>query len=148
MELCVYGCDKSPARPTAMPTGTLGMAGISAPLPRTPGVTPPGQDPKEDAKARKAARDFEAIFVQQMLDQMEKTIDRTDSLLNGGEAESTWRGVLHQHMAQNIANRPGGSGFGLAESIYRQITKESYSTPAVSSSPQATTALSGVEKQT
>lgn len=81
-------------------------------------LKPEGQDQK---KLKKAAQEFEAIFIQQMLDAMDKTIDRENSLLSGGGAEDYWRGMLNQEIAQSMSNRIGGSGFGLAESIYRQM---------------------------
>lgn len=67
-----------------------------------------------------AAQNFEAIFFQQMLDAMDKTIDREDSFLSNSEGEETFRGMMYEEIAKSMAHRPGGSGLGLADQIYRQ----------------------------
>jgi Rod binding domain-containing protein len=66
-----------------------------------------------------AAQQFEAVFIQQMMTAMDATIDNKDSMLSGGEAEKTFKGMLNQEMATNISEG-GGQGFGLAESVYQQ----------------------------
>lgn len=73
-------------------------------------------------KLKQAAQEFEAVFLQQLLDAMDKTVQREDSVLGGGSAEETWRGMMNQEVARSMAARPGGSGFGLAEAIYRQMS--------------------------
>ncbi|WP_303672574.1 rod-binding protein [Vampirovibrio chlorellavorus] len=81
---------------------------------------PENQDQK---KLKKAAQEFEAIFVQQMLDAMDKTIDRKDSFLNGGSSEEYFRSMLNEEISKSMTTKQGGSGFGLAESIYRQMAQ-------------------------
>lgn len=80
--------------------------------------------PAEQKKLKAAAQEFEAIFVQQILEAMDKTVDRENSILGGGSAEQYFRGMLNQEVARSISARPGGSGFGLAESIYRQMSRQ------------------------
>jgi Rod binding domain-containing protein len=75
----------------------------------------------DQKKMKQAAQDFEAVFVQQMLEMMDKTVDRQDSFLSGGTGEDYWRSMMNQEVAKSISTRTGGSGFGLAESIYRQM---------------------------
>lgn len=70
---------------------------------------------------KKSALQFEGIFMEQMLSAMDKTIDRSQSMLNGGYGEDVFRGMLNQHLGQMCADRPGGGGFGLAPVIYRQM---------------------------
>jgi Rod binding domain-containing protein len=77
---------------------------------------------KDDQKLRKAAQEFEAVFVKQLLDAMDKTVDRT-GLLSGGHAEDMFRGMLNDEISKSLSTRLGGSGFGLAETIYRQLSK-------------------------
>lgn len=77
---------------------------------------------KDQKKLKQAAQEFEAIFVKQMLDAMEKTVDRSNSILSGGSAEEYFRSMLNDHVARNISTGPGGSGFGLAEAIYRDMS--------------------------
>ena len=78
---------------------------------------------KSHAKLKKAAQDFEAIFIQQMLEAMDQTIDREGSFINGGNSEHYFRSMMNEEIAKSMANRTGGSGFGLAESIYQQMAK-------------------------
>ena len=40
-------------------------------------------------KLKQVSKDFEAIFVKQLLEAMEKTLDRENDLFNGGQAEKT-----------------------------------------------------------
>ena len=75
----------------------------------------------DEKKLRKAAQDFEAVFVNQMLEAMDKTVDRENSILSGGNSEQYFRSMLNEEIAKSMTNRVGGSGFGLAEAIYRQM---------------------------
>ncbi|AVY93327.1 flagellar assembly peptidoglycan hydrolase FlgJ [Microvirgula curvata] len=76
---------------------------------------------KDDPKvaARKAASEFEALFLQTLLKTMRET--RFD-----GEEDSnaldTYRGMADQQLAQTMAK---GSGMGLGEALYQQILKAS-----------------------
>jgi len=75
-------------------------------------------------KLKKAAQEFEGVFIQQLLEAMDKTVDRTDSMLGGGSAEEYFRSMLNESVAKEMATGPIGSGFGLAESIYKQMEKD------------------------
>lgn len=74
----------------------------------------------DEKKLKKAAQDFEAVFLNQVLSAMDATVDREDSLFGGGQAEKTFRGMLNEEISKSMAHRPGGSGIGLAEIIFRQ----------------------------
>jgi peptidoglycan hydrolase FlgJ len=76
-------------------------------------------DTPRQEKLKEAAQQFEAVFLNQLLEAMEKTIDREDSLLDGGEAEGTFRSMMYQEMATSMS-KTGGDGLGLASSIYQQ----------------------------
>lgn len=78
-------------------------------------------DSKEQLK--KAAQEFEAIFVTKMLSQMDKTVDRSDGVF-GKESPyvDTFKSIVYQQMGHDIASNPRTS-FGFAESIYRQMEK-------------------------
>lgn len=75
-------------------------------------------------KLKQAAQELEAVFIQQLLDAMDKTVNREDGILSGGSSESYFRGMLNQEVAKSMATRTGGSGFGLAETIYRQAARQ------------------------
>ncbi len=80
----------------------------------------------EQKKMTESSQEFEAIFFQQMLDEMDKTVDRSDSLFGNSEGEKVFREMMNKEIAMSVSTAPGGSGLGLAETIYRQmaITKE------------------------
>ena len=73
---------------------------------------------------KKVATEFESIFVTQMLEQMDKTVDRDDGLFGKGEGDyvDTFKSIVFQQMGRDIANNPRTS-FGFADSIYRQMEK-------------------------
>lgn len=73
---------------------------------------------KEELK--KAAQEFEAVFLNQLFQMMDKTVER-NGLISGGPGEDTFRSMLYEKMTQQITQRPSGSGLGLAEAIYRQM---------------------------
>ena len=73
------------------------------------------------AELMKTAKQFEGIFIQQMFQAMDKTVDRSNSLFGNSQGEQMFRDLMYQHMGEGFADRQGGSGFGLAESIYKQL---------------------------
>ena len=74
--------------------------------------------PKGNARAMdKAARDFEAVFVGQMLEQMWSGVP-TDGMFGGGSAEGVFRSLMIQSVGQQIANN---GGIGLAASVKREM---------------------------
>jgi flagellar protein FlgJ len=66
----------------------------------------------------KACLDFESIFIKQMLDVMRKTVQK-EGLLNGGMAEDIYQDMLYDEYAKKMAET---AQFGLAETIYRQVS--------------------------
>ena len=72
----------------------------------------------------KACQDFESIFIKQMLDVMKKTIHKEDDLLGGGLSQDVFEGLLYDQYAKKIAQT---AGFGLAETIYRQVSSQTSS---------------------
>ncbi|MBI1210589.1 MAG: hypothetical protein GC190_03940 [Alphaproteobacteria bacterium] len=74
--------------------------------------------PKGDARALdKAARDFEAVFVSQMLEQMWSGVS-TDGTFGGGSGERVFRSLMIQSVGQQIADQ---GGIGLAASVRREM---------------------------
>jgi Rod binding domain-containing protein len=74
---------------------------------------------KTDEDLKKAAAGFEAVFIRQFLDVMDSTVQKSE-FMHGGQAEDTFKGMLNEQMAMNIASNPGTS-FGFAEQIYNQM---------------------------
>ena len=77
-----------------------------------------GQD---NAKLREAAQDFEAVFVNQLLQVMDKTIERSE-FMHGGQGEKVFREMFYQEISKSIASDPS-SNFGLGQQIYEQLSK-------------------------
>ncbi len=69
-------------------------------------------------KLEQACKDFESLFVSQMMQQMRKTVPQ-DGLLNGGRAEKIYTEMLDSEMAKSISNQ---RGVGLAAMMYRQLS--------------------------
>ena len=78
-------------------------------------------DSKE--QLRKAATEFESIFITKMLSEMDKTVDREGGLF-GKETQyvDTFKSIVYQQMGRDIANNPRTS-FGFADQIYRQMER-------------------------
>lgn len=69
------------------------------------------------ARARAQATEFEQVFLSSMLNQMFAGLE-TSGPFHGGQAEETWRGMLVDGYAREIAR---SGGIGLADSVYTQL---------------------------
>jgi len=70
---------------------------------------------KPEERLMNACKDFTAIFVQQMLKEMRKSVPKS-GLLDGGFAEDVYRDMFDAVMAEQAAH---GGGFGrLAQALY------------------------------
>lgn len=85
---------------------------------------------RKHAELKKASQQMEGIFVQQMIEAMDKTVDREDSIMGGGEGEEMFREMMNQNIAEQISTSPGGSGFGIADVMYRQLAEKLPPLPA------------------
>ncbi|MBB4301828.1 Rod binding domain-containing protein [Rhodobium orientis] len=84
----------------------------AAARPRLPQPTGGTADP-----ARKAAEDFESVFIATMLNSMSSGLE-AEAPFGGGNAEQTWRGLENEEVAKQIA---ATGGVGLADAIYSQL---------------------------
>lgn len=75
---------------------------------------------KERVVARKAAREFEALFVGMMLKSMRETVGK-DMLAGKGQSDEIYRSLLDQEYAKAIAEQ---GGLGLAKMIEAQLIKQ------------------------
>ncbi len=82
---------------------------------------PPGLGVTANAGAKseeaRAAREFEAVFLTQAIDEMLRTVDLGE--MSGGHAEETWRSFLSRAIADEIA---GSGATRMSESIESAIT--------------------------
>jgi flagellar protein FlgJ len=68
------------------------------------------------AEAKKVAREFEAVFLTQVVDEMMRTVNVGS--FGGGHAEETWRSFLARAFADEIAS---SGSFGVAQSVERMV---------------------------
>lgn len=73
---------------------------------------------KDDSldKTKKAATDFEALLVSQMLKSMWNNVEQTG--LSSSKEEGIYRDMLNDEMAKDIAS---GKGFGIKDIIIREL---------------------------
>lgn len=100
------------------------MNGIEAVLARTRaagsmGPQVPGDGEPDDL--RRVAQEFEALFINQMLDTMRSSIDRSSSLMHGGQAEEIFEDMLFEEYSV-LMSRSGS--FGLADMIHEQLSED------------------------
>lgn len=92
-----------------MPAAVQSAAPMVPPAPLTP----------QQELARKAAEEFEAVFMGQAMQSLFAGIE-TDGAFGGGHSEQVFRSVLIGEYARSAAK---AGGVGLAESVYREILK-------------------------
>lgn len=75
------------------------------------------------AQLQKAAEEFESIFITKMLSEMDKTVDRENSIF-GKESQyvDTFKSIVYQQMGHDMASKPQSS-IGLASQIYKQMER-------------------------
>ena len=88
----------------------------------TPGAMPPPRVPHvadgtDLAALRRSARDFEAVFLAQMLQPM-VTSPGAEAPFGGGFAEDLWRGLLADEMGKSISR---AGGVGIADAVVAQV---------------------------
>jgi flagellar protein FlgJ len=88
----------------------------------TPAATPAKTtlSPAQIGKIRKAAQDFEAMALGELLQPMFKTVDTSKGLFGGGAGEATWKPMMVDEIAKTIAKH---GGIGLADSVMREMLR-------------------------
>ncbi len=71
------------------------------------------------ARADKAAQDFEAVYISEMLKPMLETVE-VDENFGGGKGEEVFRGLLVQELGKSVAKQ---GGFGLADHVRAELLK-------------------------
>ncbi|MDK9696704.1 MAG: rod-binding protein [Siculibacillus sp.] len=82
-------------------------------------VAEPGLGAKAtpQARARAKAVEFEQVFLSTMFNQMFAGLESSGPF-HGGQAEETWRGILVDRYAGEVAR---AGGIGLADAVYAQL---------------------------
>ena len=75
----------------------------------------------QDAQLKKAAAEFESIFISQMLTKMDATVDREGGMFdNEGDYMKNFKSFMFNQIGRDMANNPNNT-FGLAKQIYEQM---------------------------
>jgi peptidoglycan hydrolase FlgJ len=115
---------------------------MPAPLTFAPGLTAtlPGSAPKTTTiadRARGTAQEFEAMFLNSMLQPMFAGIGQGP--FGGGNAANVWRSFLTDEYAKTFAK---SGGVGIADQVYRSLlAQQEVRSAAVKNAPQGNTAL-------
>jgi flagellar protein FlgJ len=97
-------------------TNAVTLPGAPLPFSTTP---QPRQDDPAMAEARRAAEEFESVFLAQMLAPMFEGL-QTDGLGGGGMGEEIFRPMLIERYAQALSQ---SGGVGLADSIVSELMR-------------------------
>jgi len=89
------------------------MLAQQTPLAAKPQATPLA------ARAEKAAKDYESVFISQMLGAMFSGI-KSDGITGGGQGEEMFRSLMINEYGKSIAAQ---GGFGLADQMKAQLLK-------------------------
>ena len=68
---------------------------------------------------REAAKQFEAVFMSQLLKQMRSTVHK-EEMFHGGAGEDIFTEMLDEEFAQKMSVR----GTGIADMLYRQLSRQ------------------------
>lgn len=83
--------------------------------------TPNNVNTFDGRRLKKACKDFEAIFIANMLKEMRKSIPKT-GFLDSSHASDIYRSMMDQKIAEKIAN---DRGLGMGEMLFKQLRQYS-----------------------
>ena len=102
------------------PAAGIGMAATASLTAAAPKSAPTVQ-----AKARAAAQDFEAVFLNAMFSEMFTGVDG-EGPFGGGAGAGIWRSFLTDEYAKSFSR---AGGIGLADDVYRTLIAQQEATP-------------------
>ncbi len=82
---------------------------------------------KEEAKLKTACKDMEAVFLNMMLTQMRATVPK-GNLIGESSGEKIIQSLLDTELTKNMSQ---AGGIGLADMLYRQLSKSTVKGQAV-----------------
>jgi peptidoglycan hydrolase FlgJ len=84
---------------------------------------PPSSDlpPAQAARLWKAAKDFEAMAIGELLAPMFNTVDTAHGPFGGGDAEAAWRPMLIKEIGKQIEAQ---GGLGLAGQVFQALLRK------------------------
>lgn len=85
-----------------------------------PPSTSPALPPQQVARIQKAAQDFEAMALGQMLAPMFETVDTSKGVFGGGSGEEAWKPMMVNEIGKQMAK---SGGVGLARPVMEQMLR-------------------------
>lgn len=79
----------------------------------------PAGPPSPDDETKSAARDFEAVFLSQMMSHMFEGLE-TDTLFGGGQGEDMFRSILVQEYGRQMSR---GAGIGISDQLQKMMLR-------------------------
>lgn len=76
--------------------------------------------PEQVARVARAAQDFEAMALTQLLAPMFDTVDSSKGAFGGGEAEAAWKPMMTAELAKHMAAH---GGLGLARPVMQGMLR-------------------------
>lgn len=86
----------------------------------------PTTDTLKDKKLLQASKDFEAIFIRQILTSMHSSASKNDVFGKNGPGQEIYQSIYDNKLADQIAQ---GQGLGVGKVLYRQISQRNHPTP-------------------
>jgi Rod binding domain-containing protein len=83
-------------------------------------LAPEGTNAPDRAKALKASRDFEAMFLEQMLERVFTSVGEEGPLGDSGAGGSVYRSMLVKEYAGQMTR---SGGVGVADAVYREMLR-------------------------
>ncbi len=74
--------------------------------------------PEEDAKLKKACKDFESFFLYYLLKQMRASIPKDEGIMEESRAQEFYQDMFDEKVADKMA---ASKGMGLAATLYKQV---------------------------
>lgn len=74
----------------------------------------------EEERLKEVCKDFQSIFVKQMLDAMRETVNK-EGMLSGGHAEEIFEDMLYDEYAKDMSDN---AELGLDEIMYEQLSQQ------------------------
>ena len=82
--------------------------------------TPKAPKAGDQQALKEACKEFETILLEQMLNSMRKTVNKS-GLMQGGMAEDIFEDMLYEKYARKMSD---SANLGLADMLYRQLSQK------------------------
>lgn len=79
-----------------------------------------GTNSGDEQKLREATKDFESLFIKQMLNSMKKTVNKS-GLIDGGMGQEIFEDMLYDEYAKKIADT---ANLGISDMMFKQLSTQ------------------------